>query len=169
MWFALWLACTGKDEDTNNAPPLALDDTATACTSVPPEIDDISTRNGGQITGEGGDPDWSIRVDVHFVDMDMDVDVADIHYWWDATVDGTVDTSGAANYETGPFKIDTDGEPCRVSGGSYGTLFGVRGRYDYNTVYDFAITVTDAHGLESEPAFVTGVTPKEDGSDGDAP
>ncbi len=167
MWLVLLLACTGKEEDSNNAPPLLLDDTGDACTSVPPEIDTIRVSNGGEITGEGGNPDWSIRVDIHFVDQDMDVDVADIHYWWDDTVDGVVDTSGNPDVATGPFKIDSDGEPCLVSGGSFGQLLGISGRFSYNTWYDFGVTVTDAHGLTSEPAFASGVTPKEDGSDGD--
>ena len=167
MWLALLFACTGKEDGANDPPPLALDDTGGDCTSVPPDIDDISVSNGGQITGEGGDPDWSIRVDIHFVDPDLDVDVADIHYWWDDTVDGVVDVSGAPDITTGPFKIDSDGEACRVSGGSFGELLGIRGRFVYNTWYDFGVTITDAHGLESDAAFASGVTPKEDGSDGD--
>ena len=39
--------------------------------------------------------------------------------------------------------------------------------FAYNTVYDFAIVITDAAGNPSEPAIGATSTPREDGSDGD--
>ena len=164
-----WLAaCTGTDKDSNEAPPLKLDDSGATCSSEPPTIDTLTVTNGGTITGEGGDPQPSVEVDVTFFDNDLDVDVINMRFWWDTPADGAVDTTGAAGHETGAYKIDPDGEPCHVSGGTLQQRFGVTGTtFEFNTWYDFAVTVTDAHELTSAVATASGVTPKEDGSDGD--
>jgi len=168
MLVAILIACTPTDEkDTGEPPPLALDDTG-GCSSVPPVVDSFTIGNGGLITGDSGEQP-SVLLAIQFHDDDMDADYINLSYWWDETVDGTVDTSGAPAMESGAFKFDQDGEPCRVSGGTFEQRIGVTGNpFTANTRYDFAVTVTDHGGLTSDPAFATGVTPKEDGSDGDA-
>jgi hypothetical protein len=164
----VWLAaCTGKDEGSSTAPPLSLDDTGEECGGTAPTVEALVVKNGGLITVKG-ETQPSIEVDVTFADMDADVDVAEIRYWWDASVDGTVDTTGPEDYSTGAFQVDSDSEPCHGASGELDQRFGVNGtNFAFSTPYEFAVTVTDAHGLTSAVAIEDGVTPKEDGSDGE--
>lgn len=168
MLLAWVVACVPKEDGSGDIPPLQGDDTSGECTSVPPEITEISVSNGGMIPVEGGEDQPSVRVDVTFLDEDQDIDVVDFHYWWDDVVDGVVDVSGTPQDVTGAFERDENYEACAAPSGSFGRLFGVSGGwFENNTWYDFAVTVTDAHGLVSEPAITSGVTPKADGTDGD--
>lgn len=168
MLVAFLIACTSADpKDTGEPPPLALDDTA-SCSSTPPVVDAFTIGNGGIITGDSGEQP-SVLLHIEFHDDDMDVDYINLSYWWDTAVDGAVDTSVAPAMESGAFKFDQDGEPCLVSGGTFEQRIGVTGNpFEPNTPYEFAVTVTDHGGLTSAPAVADGVTPKEDGSDGDA-
>lgn len=167
---AAWLlplalvACTGKEEtdDSNEAPPLVLDDTGD-CNANAPVIDGVTVKDGGIIDDPDQGEQQSIQFDVAISDEDGDLDVLSLRIWYDDALDGTVDTSGDPAVESLPYAIRD--EPCNVFGADFSLRWGVTGNpLDFGATYDFAVVAVDSHGVPSAPGFATGTTPTEDTS-----
>lgn len=159
MILLVWtLGCTGKEPvDTGEPPPLAVDDTAD-CNAHPPVVSSLTVGDGGTITAEDGSTQPSVLFEVGIEDDDGDLDIVSLKLWIDDTVDGAVDTSGAADRETNPTQVRD--EPCGVYAADFDFRLGVTGSpLDFETPYDFAITAVDSHGVESAPAIASGTTP----------
>lgn len=164
----LMLGCSGKEvEDSDSAPPLALDDTA-ECNLSAPVVTGVAISNGGIETFDNGDfPTLGIRMDV--TDDDGDLDVIGMNVWIDAVVDGAVDRSGPAVFDTEAY-LFTDAVECEKFGATLTLKPAVTSNVlAYNTRYEFAVTAIDHHSVESSPYITDGVTPNSDGSDGTAP
>jgi len=158
------LACSPDEEEKDGPPIYGGSDTGEeSCAGTPPTIIYMDIENGGFKDFEGAQwPTILLQVDAR--DDDGDLEFATLEMWWDAEVDGQVDTSS----EPLTKKIfTTDALPCRQNDGSYGLYLQVGTGLGYNTAYDFAARVGDASALRSEVEIESMVTPKEDGSDGD--
>lgn len=162
----LAIACTGSDKDSgDDAPPINLDtaDTAVACTGSAPVIEQVVVSNGGIMTFDEGDFP-TILVETTATDADNDLNLMRAELWFDAVVDGAVDTAGE--------KIDgavaeLRDDPCSVGRGTYGIRIAVGdARFSVNTVYEFGVIAYDAHETASAMGFGSGVTPNADGTDG---
>ncbi len=164
----LLTACTGKEpEDSSDPPDLTHSDTGD-CNANAPVISAVTIENGGILSFDNGDyPTAGIRMDL--TDDDGDLDLIAMWVWFDDVVDGTVDRSGVAPIGVDSYAFE-DATACmkytatliikpEVSGGTLA----------YNTRYEFAVVGQDHHLVESAPFIADGVTPQEDGSDGNAP
>lgn len=156
----LAFGCTGaadKENTDDSAPPINQDDTApTTCDGTNPEIADLIIEDGGVHDFEGEDSP-TLKVAAETNDDDGDLHRINMTLWWDDTVDGTVDTSGAGS-EAGWYEMNET--PCGTFTATYGVLFEVDGtRFAYETAYEFAAKVMDDAGLESEIVIDSGTTP----------
>ena len=97
-------------------------------------------------------------------DVDGDLSFVSYRMWWDADLDGTVDTSGSALVQ-GQTAISS----TRCASFTMGLNLSIssQGNPAYNTWYDFAVSLADEAEMWSEPAFCQGAMPNEDGSDPD--
>ena len=136
--------------------------TAEECASAEPQVFGFTIEPGDAVTGEDGHLQPSLRFVIDFDDPDGDSHDIVLRTWWDTSIDGLVDTS-ASGTEMSAEMVDDAGAPvavCEGIGGALDVQVGVNGgNFAYSTTYDFAITVTDAAGMESEPAFATATTP----------
>jgi hypothetical protein len=163
----LMIGCGAEEKDTaNTAPPLNQDSAVVEdCNAAAPTVEEIVVTNGGMETfDEGTFP--TVLVEVRARDTDNDLDHMRVDLWFDTVVDGAVDTAGerieGALAELKP-------EACSVGRGNYGLRVAVGdGRLEVNTRYEFGAIAYDAHDTPSALGFGTGVTPKADGTDGDA-
>lgn len=160
------LACEGAKEETGHG-TLNPGDSAEDCSGTAPVVEDLNVEIGDVIAGSDGEPDQpSVLLTVEFSDEDGDAHVVAVDFWFDAEVDGTVDTSGAAQRSL-PAGAMLDAaerpiEACAGDGGILGVMLGVTGSdLAYDTQHDFAAVVVDNAGLRSEPAFASGTTPAE--------
>lgn len=161
-------ACSGKEPEDTSDPPDLTDDTGEDCNANAPVVTHVTIENGGILTFDNGQyPTAAIRMDLS--DDDGDLDLVSMYVWFDDVVDGAVDQSGEAPIAIESYLFE-DVAPCmkftaslilkpEVSGGTLA----------YNTRYEWAVVGEDHHLVMSAPYITDGVTPKEDGSDGDAP
>ena len=160
------IACE-KGEDTGVPIPSTggVDDTAVECGGVAPEISSLNMSDGDfQVYGDSEVSYPTVVLSAEVTDEDGDLDAFVMNFWWDTEIDGVVDSSGAPN-STAPGSssaLPCEGYELTLNGYLY-----VGTSLEPNTTYDVAVTVTDAGGIESDPAVTTGTTPKEDGSPGD--
>lgn len=165
---ALLSGCAEKAvEDSDDAPPLALDDTA-ECNLHVPVVTGVTISNGGIETFDNGDfPTVGVTMDV--TDDDGDLDLIGMNIWIDTVVDGAVDRSGPAVFDVEAFLFQ-GAEECGKFGATLTLEPAVTSNVlDFNTRYEFAVTAIDHHGVESSPYIADGVTPDSDGTDGTAP
>ena len=161
----LLLACGEEQKEDSGNGSLNPADTAPDCMGTPPAIEDLTAQEGGIISGSDGEDDApSILLIIDFTDEDGDAHVLAMDIWFDDTIDGTVDTSGAADMVLDPTAMtdsaDRPVEECAGDGGSLGLSLGVTGAdLAYETTYDFGVVLIDNADLRSEPAFVTATTP----------
>jgi hypothetical protein len=159
---ALLLACSPEDDtgtEKDSAPPL---DTSigTDCSGTSPEIHDVSTGTD-TITAEDGTEQATITFTIEVEDDDADLAPVTIDLFWDATVDGTVDTVEGDAWPGEPYQ-DSSWEECAVQSLTITSAYGVTGSpLDGDTTYEFAVVVTDAAGLASEPYVLEATTPTE--------
>ena len=166
-FFALLaLACdSGKDTGDDNGTLDSGSGDNEVCEGTAPVIEDFSAEEGPVISGEGGEDDQpTLQLMAEYSDEDGDAHVLAMDIWYDAELDGTVDTSGAADFGLDPTAVEDDGgnpvDPCDGHAGSFGVLLGVTGDpLDFETEYDFGVVLYDNAGMGSEPAFITAVTP----------
>ena len=158
-------ACTGKEpKDTSNPPDLTGDDTGD-CNAAAPVITGVTITNGGLIVFDNGEYP-TVGIDMALSDDDGDLDYLVMYFWFDDVVDGVVDRSGT------PMSKDWDNgaTACMKYTADYTMLAEVSGgTFAYNTRYEFAVVGEDHHQVQSTPFITDGVTPQEDGSDGNAP
>jgi hypothetical protein len=164
-FLALALACTSEKEDTGNeAPPINQDSggEVTECTGTAPTITSLTVSNGGVMTFDEGDF-ATVLVEIEVEDPDLDLARMRADLWWDAVVDGAVDTSAAGL--SGDW-VQLGEEPCTIDRGGYGLRLAVGdGRFDPATLYEFAMVAYDAHEVASNVGIGAGTTPNADGSD----
>ena len=154
-------ACAGKLDDTDTAPPLALDDTGetgSTCSGAAPVITEVSLTDGGLYDFEGTELP-SALLTVTATDADNDLDVMSADWWWETPADGTVVTERTPDIDGAPTQ--TRDLECGVSSATLYVHVPIQdgGYLDPETEYEVAAIVTDAHGLVSEKAIGTGVTP----------
>ena len=99
-------------------------------------------------------------------DENGDLDRYTVDIWYDQEVDGSVDAR-----EVNHIAFDTvqmDGNPCEVDRLSASVRITILGDdvLALDTNYEWAVTLTDAHGIASLPAIVVGRTPMEGEDDG---
>lgn len=158
-------ACIEDPKHTgNDAPPINQDDTSVVtCEGAAPVLTELLIENNGIYDFEDG-PAPSLKVAATGADDDGDLHRMNLVVWWDAVVDGTVDTSGEGT-TSGIIAMDPD--PCATPEATYALVFQVDGkRFDYATAYEFAGEIADDAGLVSEVVVASGVTPNMDGTDG---
>ena len=163
-------ACSGKNGDGDGDPPLPTTgdrdsgEPITCDGVLPPIIQRLNLLNGDFFEFETKDlPTVNLEVEVSDDEGDLHQTVTNI--WFDEGVDGAVDTGGEARWE---LPASSREEACEANWELLNNKVAVGiGELEYNTIYEFAVTVLDASGLESEVAVVSGSTPKKDGSDGD--
>jgi hypothetical protein len=152
------LACADEDE----APPLEL---TTPCEGTPPTVVSLDASDGGAFPGEGGGEVWTVLFVLDLEDEDRDIDEVSGSLWW-APAGTDPDVATTAAFDLGAKTLYD--ESCftgRETDRRYVAL-GTRTGPAFDTAYTFAITVTDAHGYTSDPAYVDWVTCREDGTPG---
>lgn len=159
------LACTSKEgEDSNELPPINREDSEDVpCNGHNPEALSLTVGNGGiQQFDEGPYPTVSLAVETH--DEDGNLNYVTLEFWWDAEIDGEVDSAGSA--EVSQTQTITSA-PCESTDQTPALLIQVGTGLAYNTLYDFAARVTDAEGELSNVVVASGSTPRENGLSGD--
>jgi hypothetical protein len=160
----LLVACEPEKEDSGNGTlnPGGEDE---PCLGNAPVIEDFTAGEGDVIAGQDGEADQpSVLLVVEFSDEDGDAHVVAVDFWFDAEIDGTVDTSGTPDRQLpGSAMLDSADRPveeCAGHGGILGIQLGVTGSdLDFETQYDFAAVVIDNADQASEPGFATTTTP----------
>ena len=161
----LALACTPDEEEKDSGGTLGVDTGDPSCEGTPPDIVSFTVSEGDPVQDENGNTFPSLHLTVEFEDDDGDAHVVAASLWWDSTVDGAIDSAAEPDAALPETALTSGGEPVEECAGEGGTLTiakGVSGTdLAYSTQYDFGVTITDAHGLESEMAVATGTTPAE--------
>lgn len=166
---ALLIGCSDDKVDTGGPPPVdTLDtDTGESCVGgTTPTISDLTVENSGMAIYEDDDefPTITIWADVADADQDLHNYAFDVYY--DAVVDGAVEASSSKHFGTTGTLSNTD---CGAPTGTVGLkLFLTGGGVEYDTLYEWGGTVTDATGLVSDMALTSGYTPTSTGADGGA-
>lgn len=165
MYLLLLFACAPKGEvDTGDPPDLATT-TPPACDTVPPVIESLTASNGGIIDDPDGGTQPSIRIAADISDEDGNIDTFRAQFWSAAGTDPPSLAGTPAEF-THAYEGATE---CHLFSGGFSVNFGVTDTdYGFNTVWTFAMVALDHDGRTSEPAYVTGTTPMEDGTDGTA-
>jgi len=162
------IACKDKsDVDSSEPPPIAVTDGETEeCEGIAPEITDVSCENTGlQPHFETKEDTVTMAIWVSASDEDGDLHQYGLEIFFDEVVDDSVDTSES---QFSPLTGTLDSPECGATAANVGTtMYLTGGTPAYNTVYEWGVIVTDAHGMTSELATVACVTPQSDGTDGD--
>jgi hypothetical protein len=164
---SLCLGCQ-PEVDEQDPPPIPkggdTGDTAVDCAGVAPVITSLVARADGLHEDEQGQTYPAMVFELQADDVDGDLSFVRYRMWWDADLDGVVDTSGSASVQ-GQAAISS----TRCDSFTVGLNLSIssQGNPAYNTWYDFAVTLADEAELWSEPAFCQGAMPNEDGSDPD--
>ncbi len=163
----LTLGCPAE-VDEGDPPPIPkggdTGDTAAVCSGTPPVITSLSAYADGLHELEQGQSYPTMIFEIQADDDDGDLNFVTYQAWWDDDMDGTVDTSGSAKI-TGQATISST--RCASFTMDLDLSLASQGDPAYNVWYDFAVVIGDEAGLLSEPAYVQGAMPKEDGSDPD--
>ena len=132
------------------------------CNGNAPEVVQFAGDPGDNTT-DNGQAIPAVNFFVAFIDPDGDVNEVMLSLWADATQDQTIDTPKNPISEVGPVTMSVGTEPvadCEGFEGSVVFALGITGRgLEYETEYEFAMTVEDTHGVASEPAFLVYTTP----------
>ncbi len=157
------VACTSGGDDTAEPPEITNGTITETCGGVEPVADTLLIDNGGVRNFEGDDYP-TISLELHLTDEDGDLHQGKLQFWHDEVLDGTVDDSGDPDAD----RIYSEmGETCFSFEMTVRLAIQVGTVFDYNTPYEFAALFIDADGDASNVLVEAGVTPKEDGSDGD--
>lgn len=160
--------CTGKEEEDSSDPPdLHGEDTAD-CNANAPVLTSVTINNGGLQTFDDGEHP-TVGIEMQVEDDDGDLDVLSMYVWFDAVVDGTVDVSGEAPLAVEAWLFDGVDECTKFTAGLTLKPEVSGGMFEYNARYEFAVVAKDHHQVASAPMVADGVTPQEDGSNGNAP
>lgn len=157
------LACTAGSEDTDAPPDITGGTNTETCGGVAPIADALDISNGGVKNFEGEDAP-TIGLSLHLTDEDGDIHQGVMAIWYDETIDGDVDTGGDPALDRIYSGL---GDACFVMDATLNLGIRVGTVFEYNTGYEFAALFEDANGEVSNVLIAGGVTPKEDGSDGD--
>ncbi len=162
------LACQPPVEE-GEPPPIPkggdTGDTAAECSGTAPVITSLEAIPDGLRKHEQGQVSYPAMIfEIEADDEDGDLSFVSYQVWWDDDMDGTTSTSASPKI-TGQATI----ESTRCDSFSVGLNLSLASQGDpaYNTWYDFAVVISDEAELASEPAYVQGAMPKEDGSDPD--
>lgn len=156
----LMLACSAGEDTDKTGDPIGTGTTEECSSGNAPVVTGFTVSEGDTLTNEDGEEQPSILFTVEFEDEDADINEVEMNLWWDAEIDGSVDTASADGVSFDKTQLE-EGE-CTVDLGSLGAAWGVVGDpLEFETEYDFAVTIVDMAGIESEPAFATGTTPAE--------
>lgn len=165
LLLAFGVGCTGKDEE-DTAPPLDTEpheDTATCLGGLAPVIEELWLENTGLDTYEGIEYP-TLTVWASASDEDWDLNAYRMKIWYDADINGAVDNSQDTTLvQEGTVVPDECGAPTAQVGLR---IYLGGGALDYDSLYEWGATVTDANGYESELAITTGYTPTSTGEDG---
>ncbi len=159
-------ACDDSAKDSGGDGTLGPSDSSNGdCSGTAPTIEDFDVTEGDPVTPEGSDtPQPTVLFTIGYEDEDGDAHVISLDMWWDSTVDGTVDMSGAApqGFKDNALQ-DSDGNTVDACAGNGGTILfalGVTGsELDFSTEYEFAAILYDNAGMGSEVDYATGTTP----------
>ena len=154
-------ACKGDDDgiipaDTNGAG----DD----CGDAAPVLESLTLSNAGMADPAvddacGADAVPLLNITAHATDEDGDLHYWTMHTWWDADVDGTVDTSGESIQVS-----STQGLACRTFEADLTTILCLTGSPPYATEIEWAATVSDDVDHDSNLVIQTFTTPHADGT-----
>ena len=162
------IACKNKDATDSGAPPPidVTDGEVEECSGSAPEILDVTCENTGlQPHFETKEDTVTMAIWVSASDEDGDLHQYGLEIFFDEVVDDSVDTSTA---QFSPLTGTLDSPECGATAANVGTtMFLTGGTPAYNTVYEWGIIVTDAHGMSSDLVTMACVTPQSDGTDGD--
>lgn len=168
VWLLLAACAPDESKDSGDAPPINQGGGDTAdCDANAPVIESFTLFNGGLYTFE--DTEWpSLIAEASISDADKDLELVRMDVWFDDVVDGEVDTSGEAQLAGAPYSQE-DYDPCTLGTSTYRLRFAITGNtFLFDTQYEFAGVVYDAHATPSEVAIASGWTPTQSGEDGGA-
>ncbi len=164
----LAVACGDKDPvDTGTAPGLDTDtdDSAEECSGEAPVITGVSCENSGiQPHYETSEDTVTMTILADTEDADGDLSYYTFELFYDDEVDGAVDTS-SSNFSPSQGTVDAD--ECDAGLVTVGTvLYLPGGDPDFDTHYEWAVVVSDAASMASDPYIFDCWTPTSDGEDG---
>jgi hypothetical protein len=156
------------DSDSGGIQPGTGDGTGSdpdECEGAAPVISGVDCENAGlQPHFETGADTPTLRLGVAFDDEDGDLQSYALSIYLDEQVDGSV---SATDSPFSPVHQSLDVGECEgFSGATELTVFLTGMNPDYDTLYEWGIVVSDAHGDASEMFVFACITPQEDGSDG---
>jgi hypothetical protein len=141
-------AAPEKDGDTGSV------SVATDCVpETAPQIDGLS------IEAVEGDPP-SLWVELSASDEDGDLSPFEVHLWFDQVVDGDVEQGEDNLISPGPVQLDV--ADCGATAITSEIEIVMLGEdvLEYQTLYEFAVVITDGAGLASPVAITTAQTPQ---------
>ena len=156
---------TGSDEPPT---PSGRSDTgsgAFSCGDEIPVIQSFTATPEGLGSPERNGEEYPL-LGLDFTATDADGALGEVVYrlWFDDHVDGFVDTSGDPFHAIGKT---LSLQSCVTTEAQVHVTVTASGQLAPNTWYDFAVTVEDRDQHVSAPAYTSGGTPKDDGSDPD--
>jgi hypothetical protein len=163
LFLAPLLACSDGGEDSGSPPDITEGTQTETCGGISPVAESLVISNGGLRNFEGEDAP-TVGLELILTDEDGDIHQGTMQIWYDELVDEAVDT------DTDPYGdriFSGIGDACFVDRATLNLAIRVGTEFDYNTVYEFAALFIDANGEVSNALVASGVTPNEDGSDGD--
>ena len=148
------------DTDASTTPPTDTD--PRPCRGTAPQLGALSLYNAGLVPGEEGD-EIGLGVEIEVADPDGDLSVVTVGLWIDSRVDGSVNTS----YHPIEMPDLVLGDDCLTASAVARVALPI-GELDleYDTHYEIAARIEDAHGTFSEVLVGDGFSPTASGADG---
>lgn len=150
---AVLFACNGDREP----PPSQFGGGAgDDCGDAAPVITEFRVADKGTTTGDdcSGDTRPIVQFGADVDDEDGALDFYEMSVWFDDTLDGTVDTSGAA-YTHVQGDVNEEGEPCSTPLATVGLSIKMCDeQVPFGVELEWVATVTDGDGNESAPSEV---------------
>jgi hypothetical protein len=155
-----------SDDEGGKGSLTANTDTGTPHKNAP-EIKSLTCSTGDPYTLEDGSVLPTIVFTVDYEDDDGDAHVLSAAFWHDETVDGVVDTSGAATAEWGETAMKNGAGEIEEEGeGFTGTITLIvtvsGGNLAFETLYEYAVIIYDSVKTPSAPDYCSGTTPAYD-------
>ncbi len=163
LWMGPLLACADGGQDSDEPPDITDGLPVETCGGTPPVAETLNIGNGGLRNFEGEEAP-TVELELWLTDEDGDIHQGTMEIWYDQSLDDSVDTSSDPDADRIYSGI---GDACLVAQATLNLAIRVGTAFDYNTPYEFAALFVDADGDASNVLVASGVTPKEDGTDGD--
>jgi len=161
-WIGLILLSGCKDKDATGEPPPLGDYQTANCGSTAPIIELLSCENSGMEyeSDEGTDlPTFSLISDVR--DEDGDLTGYSMIIDFDEVLDEDIDADASSVL----LNSAINGDPCTITEAQLkGKIFLKGGDPDYETTYEWFVTIFDEAGNRSETEMIVCTTPDEEGN-----